>query len=81
MGDEPHVTGVLLTASDETARGRLTQREIGSALDWHVERSRQRAQELNDLTPPWIHRLSTDGRTVTEIADEAIVLTGWLTGE
>ena len=32
MGDDPDVTAVLLTASDETARNRLARREIGSAL-------------------------------------------------
>jgi len=79
MGDDPRVTGILLTASEETARDRLGRREIGTALDWHVERSTRAARELEEHAPPWIHRLPTDGRTVTEIADDAIALTGWLT--
>jgi hypothetical protein len=78
MGDDPQVTAVLLTASDETARERLTRREIGSALEPHVRRSDRAARELDDLTPGWVHRVPTDGRTVSALAAEAIVLTGWL---
>ncbi len=80
MGDAPRVTAVLLTADDGTARARLTQREIGTALDFHVERSDLAARELERLAPPWVHRVATDGRTVTAIAEELIELTGWLSG-
>jgi hypothetical protein len=36
-GVGPQVTAVLLTAGDATARHRLTQREIDTALQRHVE--------------------------------------------
>jgi hypothetical protein len=77
MRDDPQVTGVLLTCSDATARQRLAQREIGSGLDWHVERSAQMARRLDRHAPAWVHRVATDARAVADIAAEAISLTGW----
>jgi hypothetical protein len=77
MNDDPHVTAVLLTAGDETARQRLAQREIGTALHIHVQRSDRAARELAELTPDWVHRITTDDRPVPDIATEIITLTGW----
>ena len=77
IGDGPQVTGVLLTCSGATARQRLAQREIGSALDWHVERSAQMARRLDRHAPVWVHRVCTDARSVADIASEVISLTGW----
>jgi deoxyadenosine/deoxycytidine kinase len=77
MGDRPHVTAVLLTCSDATARQRLARREIGSELDWHIERSAKMARRLDSLAPAWVHRVTTDSRTITDIAAEVIALTGW----
>lgn len=76
MGDEPRVTAVLLTASDTTARQRLARREIGTALQWHIERSNIAAREL-DVAPDWVHRVDTDGRVVADIAAEIIELVRW----
>jgi hypothetical protein len=78
LGDDPLVVGVLLTATDATARNRLGGREIGSALALQVERSNRAAVELDELAPPWVHRVPTDGRGVTEVALEVLGLTGWL---
>jgi hypothetical protein len=77
MGDDPRVMGVLLTARDDTARGRLANREIGTALDWHVTRSARAAVELEAAAPDWVVRVPTDGRTVPDIAREVVALTGW----
>jgi hypothetical protein len=77
MGDAPQVTAVLLTCSDATARERLAQREAGSALDLHIERSDLMARRLDNLAPAWVHRVATDGRPVTDIATEIIALTAW----
>jgi hypothetical protein len=77
MGDNPEVTAVLLTASDETARQRLAGREIGTAYEWHVTRSDRAAVELAAAAPPWVHRVTTDNRPVAELAAEVIALTGW----
>ena len=77
MGDDPLVTAVLLTADDTTARQRLARREIGTALDQHIERSDRAARELEQLSPSWVHRVPTDGRPVADIAAQIIALTGW----
>jgi hypothetical protein len=77
MGDNPRVTAVLLTADDRTARQRLARREIGTALDQHVERSDRATRELEKLSPEWVHRVATDGRQVADIAAELITLVGW----
>jgi hypothetical protein len=79
MGDDPRVTAVLLIADDLTARQRLAKREIGTALDWHIERSGIVARELDQLSPSWVHRIPTDGRSVANIAAQIIGLTGWTT--
>ncbi|WP_306210150.1 adenylyl-sulfate kinase [Actinoplanes sp. RD1] len=80
MGDNPLVTAVLLTASDATARHRLARREIGTALERHVESSDRAARELDALSAEWVHRVSTDDRAVAGIAAEVIALTGWAAG-
>jgi hypothetical protein len=77
MGDGPRVTAVLLTCSDATARQRLAQREIGTGLDRHIERSDLMARQLDGGAPGWVHRVDTDGRTVADIAAEVISLAGW----
>lgn len=77
MGDSPQVTAVLLTCSDTTARQRLAQREIGSGLDLHIERSDLMARRLDRRAPAWVHRVVTDNRPLTDIAAETIALTRW----
>lgn len=77
MGDQPRVTAVLLTCSDATARKRLAEREIGSALDSHVERSDLMAGRLDAQVPASVHRVPTDDRGVSDIAAEILVRTGW----
>ncbi len=77
MSDSPQVTAVLLNCSDATARQRLTQREIGSELNWHIKRSDLMAHRLNTHAPAWVHRVTTDSRAITDIAAEIIALTGW----
>jgi deoxyadenosine/deoxycytidine kinase len=77
MGDNPQVTAVLLTCSDATARQRLSQREIGSELTWHIEHSDLMARRLDSRAPDWAHRVTTDNRTVADIAAEVKTLTGW----
>jgi len=71
------VTGILLIAADQTVRQRLSVREAGSALETHLQRSRQRAAELAKSCPDWVHRVATDRRSVTEIADQVLDLIGW----
>jgi cytidylate kinase len=77
MGDQPEVTAVLLTASDATALERLRRREIGGGLDAHVERSTATASRLDEAAPSWVRRITTDDRTVYDIAAEVLALSGW----
>ena len=77
MADEPTTTDILLTCSDATARQRLAQREIGSELDWHIDRSDLMARRLDAQVPARVRRVATDGRTIADIAAEVITLTGW----
>lgn len=77
LDDDVTVTAVLLRADDDTTRQRLSLREVGSALELHVRRSRERAEQLDAQSPAWVHRVDTDLRRVTDVAQEIIALTGW----
>ncbi len=77
LGGDLVVRAVLLTASDEVAEARLGEREVGGGLDWHVARSRQAAQELEDDAPEWVWRINTDNAGVDDIAHEIITRLGW----
>ena len=79
LGGNPHLTAVLLQCTSATASHRLGQREIGTSLNWHLQRSTVMARQLDDDTPCWVHRIDTDQRTVADIAAEIIGLTGWTT--
>lgn len=78
MGDAPLVTAILLSCSDATARQRLGQRETGSSLSQHLKSSAAMAVLLERGVPASVHRVATDGRTVSDVAEEVIALTGWL---
>ncbi|WP_307802218.1 GNAT family N-acetyltransferase [Cellulomonas dongxiuzhuiae] len=77
VGDQPHVTSVLLTASDGVARERLRRREQGESYDAHVTRSDAAAGRLEAAAGDDVHRVPTDGRTPGEIAAEVVALAGW----
>ena len=77
MGDDPVVTAALLTSSDRTAAERLATRIQGSDLREHQDRSSVAALELEDRTPGRVPRIDTDGRSVREVADILLDLTGW----
>jgi cytidylate kinase len=81
MGDDPAKSGVLLRCSNEVAHVRLANREVGSTLDRHSESSSAMAERLDDSVPDWIHRVDTDGRSVTDIAAQIIELAGWTSRE
>ncbi|MEU0299289.1 hypothetical protein ABZ252_07425 [Streptomyces sp. NPDC006175] len=77
MGPGVRVVRALLTASDATAVARLSAREIGSALDREIAGSARKARLLDEQAPPDVVRVTTDGRTVVEIASDVLELTGW----
>ncbi len=78
MGDGPKVIGVLLDVSDEVMRQRLSQRESGLSLERHLQRNAERRERLERDAPAWVHRVSTDGKTLDEVALEVGGFTGWL---
>ncbi len=77
LGDDPAVHAILLTSSDDEADRRLSQREVGSGLAWHSERSRKAARKLESLAPPWVQRVNTDHRRIIDIARDIVDLVGW----
>lgn len=77
IGGTVHCTGVLLTATDATARARLEMREVGAELDAHVERGARAARQLNLRAPDAVHRVRTDNRSVDEVARELLSMTQW----
>lgn len=78
LGEAMETTGVLLTATDATVCERLGQREIGSALDRHLERSAAASAHLDATAPEWVHRVSTDGHSVQDIARSIVRLANWI---
>ena len=80
LGGEVAITGVLLTAGDAAIRDRLGQREIGSTLAIHLERSARAAHHLEATASDDVHRVTTDGRSIAGIAAEIVKLAGWLEG-
>jgi hypothetical protein len=77
LGQSVKFVGALLTADDATAIHRLGLRETGGGLAWHIERSRRAAIWLEKSAPPWVTRIATAGRTVSDIAQQLIGLTSW----
>lgn len=77
VGGNAQVVAVLLTAGDDVVAQRLAAREIGSALERHVQRSATMAAHLQDQADPSVVRVATGGRTVVEIAADVVAATGW----
>jgi hypothetical protein len=74
-GGETRATCVLLRAEEATVRERLAQREIGSQLTAHIERSLHRAAQ--QLRPARSVSRPTAGRSVQGIAVRVIQVTAW----
>lgn len=77
LGTAVRPFAVLLTATDTTAARRLAGREIGSALKEHIDRSERAARQL-DAADGTVSRVATDGRSITDIANEVLARAGWL---
>ncbi len=76
-GGEIRTTCVLLTAEEATVKERLAQREIGSQLDAHIERSLWMARHLGEQAPAGTVRIPTDGRSVQDIALQVVQAAAW----
>ncbi len=77
LGAGVRIVRVLLTASDATARERLTGRELGSELERELEGSLRKARLLDRCAPAGTVRVVTDGRSVGDIARDVVAATGW----
>jgi hypothetical protein len=77
MGTGVRIVRVLLTASDATARERLTGRELGSELEHELRSSIRKARILDQRASAETVRVVTDGRLVADIAREVGAATGW----
>jgi len=78
LGGAARAIGVILTATDATVLARLASREVGGALERHLQRSSAMAVHL-ETTASRISRISTDGRTVVDVAKDVVEATGWST--
>ncbi|MEV4252240.1 hypothetical protein AB0J52_03610 [Spirillospora sp. NPDC049652] len=79
MGEDVRIVRILLTASDTTARERLTGRELGSGLEHELRNSIRKARMLDERAAADTVRVPTDGRRVPDISREVIAATGWVT--
>jgi predicted kinase len=68
---------VRLTAPREVLADRIAEREIGSGRDWHLRRAAEltRAWESQPIGDDLVE---TSGRSVTAIAEDILLLSGWL---
>jgi predicted kinase len=78
IGDGARFVRVLLTASDSTVRQRLAGREVGSGLEAEFANSQRKARVLDERAGADVVRVATDGRTVTQIAQDVAAATGWV---
>lgn len=78
MGDDPIVTAILLDVSDEVMRERLSQRESPRSLAEHLARNMERRAYLQREAPAWVARVTTDGKSLDDLALELAHLAGWL---
>ncbi|MEV7090958.1 hypothetical protein AB0O07_34730 [Streptomyces sp. NPDC093085] len=77
MGPGVRIVRVLLTATDATVQERLTRRELGSELARELAASARKARLLDEGVSGETVRVPTDGRTVTDIAQEVTTATSW----
>jgi hypothetical protein len=68
-----------LTAGDGVLRERVKKREVGSSYEALVRRSVELAESL-ERSGPADFTVATDGRAVSEIADEVLRKAGWVAG-
>ena len=78
IGSPTRLIRVLLTATDATAAQRLGQRERGTELAIHLERSARAAARLDAEVRADVVRIATDSRSVAHIAADIVSATGWL---
>ena len=74
---EADVCTMQLSADIATLEARLKGREIGSGLEWHLNRASELLSSLKAASTPSDHRISTEGRDVVDIAEEIVSKIDW----
>ncbi|MBP2473060.1 hypothetical protein JOF53_001932 [Crossiella equi] len=77
LGPNAVLTRILLTATDDTTRTRLTSRELGSNLSRELANSTAKSRRLQARTPADALHIATDNRSVPALAREILAATGW----
>ncbi len=71
------ITYVRLSAEHATRERRLRGRTLGSGFDQEMRASDRAAAFIEEHDRPGMPTVSTDGKTVAEVADEVLRITGW----
>jgi hypothetical protein len=74
------ITVCQLVAPEEVRKSRLQQRELGAGLEWHLRRTEELRQILDDAA---VHSFSVfnHGRSVQDVAYEALARAAWPVGQ
>jgi cytidylate kinase len=67
---------VQLIASETTRAARLRQREVGSSLEWHLQRTSE-LQQILDQADLAVLRIENDGRPPRDVALEVLSQAKW----
>jgi hypothetical protein len=70
-------TLVRLVASEQTTLDRVRRRELGSGLEGQLSRTRRQMDAQAQDQRPEVHRMSSDGRSVVEVALAVLELVAW----
>lgn len=71
------VTTFQLSANVTTLQSRVRKREVGSGLNWHLNRTVELAQILSGKAVPCDRRIETEDRAVIEVANEIVESVAW----
>lgn len=66
-----------LVTSQETRVSRIRQREVGAGLDWHLDRTIE-LEEILQQASLEDFRVDNDGRPIRAVAHEVLEKAGWL---
>jgi hypothetical protein len=65
------------SVSNATLTKRVTQRETGSGLEWHLRRAETLAVSLTHSSTPCDFCIDTNAKSVAEIAQDIVQLVPW----
>jgi len=68
---------IQMFASPNTLKKRVEKREIGSGFEWHQKRAIELLDILSSESAPCDFRISTEDRSITQIAEEIVDKIRW----